>query len=354
MENPAYPGDTLAIGAYQKVTNIGGMEIIIKDPAEPRGPIAAPPAFDRRAIPAEATETVWHLPDGHALRRIDWAPPAGAARGSMLFLPGRGDAYEKYLESLHHWHLKGWRVTSIDWRGQGGSGRLGIDPLTGHVEDFAVWVDDLAAFWADWKRDRPGPHVLVAHSMGGHLAMRALAEKRVDPAALVLSAPMLGIAGLKLPRWLLHTVARVMSRIGDRRRPAWKWSERPGEVAEHRVTLLTHDADRYADELWWRAQRPQLAMGAASWGWVERAYASIASLDRAGVLEAIDTPVFIIATTADRLVDFGAITRAVKRLPRGQLLPFGKEASHEILREVDPVRDRALAGIDAFLDEALA
>ena len=32
---------------------------------------------------------------------------------------------------------------------------------------------------------------------------------------------------------------------------------------------------------------------------------------------------------------------------------FGEEASHEILRETDPVRDRALQAIDAFLDRVL-
>jgi lysophospholipase len=195
--------------------------------------------------------------------------------------------------------------------------------------------------------------VLVAHSMGGHIALRALAEKRVDPDALVLSAPMLGIAGLKLPLPLLHTVARLMTRIGDKRRPAWKWSERPGEVPEQRVNLLTHDVERYADELWWRGERPSLQMGAASWGWVERAYESIRRLAEPGALEAIETPVLMLATTADRLVDFPAIARAARRLPKGELLSFGPEASHEILREVDPVRDRALAAIDSFLDTAV-
>lgn len=313
------------------------------------------PAFDRRAIPHEAVESLWRLPDGHELRRIDWALAEGTApRGSLLFLGGRGDAYEKYLETLDHWHRRGWRITAADWRGQAGSGRLGFDPVTGHVEDFAVWVEDLAAFWSAWRRDTPGPHVLVAHSMGGHLALRALAERRIDPAAVVLSAPMLGIAGLKLPLPLLHAVARLMTRIGDKRRPAWKWSERPGEVPERRVSLLTHDAERYADELWWRGERPSLQMGAASWGWVERAYESIGRLGRPGVIEAIEAPVLLFGTTADRLVDFAAIVRAARRLPKGELLQFGPEASHEILREVDPVRDRALAAIDDFLGRVLA
>jgi lysophospholipase len=141
-----------------------------------------------------------------------------------------------------------------------------------------------------------------------------------------------------------------MARLGDPRRPAWKWSEKPGQVPLGRIQLLTHDQTRYADELWWRENRPELVMGPGSWGWVERAFASIRRLERPGVLEGITTPIFITATTADRLVDFSAIQRAARRLPHAELQTFGPEARHEILREVDAVRDKALAAIDDFLD----
>ena len=103
--------------------------------------IAAPSSaslpFDRRAIPREAVESRWSAPGGQALRRIDWLLPQGACRGSILFMPGRGEAYEKYLETLDYWHRRGWRVTAADWRGQAGSGRNGNDAVTGHVDDFA-------------------------------------------------------------------------------------------------------------------------------------------------------------------------------------------------------------------------
>lgn len=309
--------------------------------------------FDRRAIPPQARETRWTAPDGEALRRIDWPPaPRSQLRGSLLFLPGRGDAYEKYLETLDHWHRRGWRVTAVDWRGQAGSGRLGLDPHTGHVGDFADWVADLAAFWTAWKAEGPGPHVVVAHSMGGHVALRALAEERIDPEALVLSAPMLGISRAGLPLGLLHAVARVLTGFGDPRRAAWKWSEKPGEMPADRIRLLTHDPARYADELWWREARPEIVMGPASWGWLERAMASLRQLQRPGVLERVETPVFLFGTSADALVDYGAIERAAARLPKGEMLRFGVEARHEILREADPVRDRALAAVDDFLDRA--
>jgi len=311
-------------------------------------------AFDRRAIPSDACESRWLAPDGHALRRIDWPEPGKEARGSLLFLPGRGDAYEKYLETLDHWFRQGWQVTALDWRGQAGSGRLGNDAVTGHVDDFAYWVADLSAFWREWSAEQPGPHVLAGHSMGGHLALRAVAETAVRPDALVLSAPMLGFLPGWLPDAVKHLAARLMCRLGDPRRPAWRWSEKPGQLPEGRAALLTHDADRYSDELWWRLQRPELVMGPGSWGWVRAGLASIAALDRHGALEAVDLPVLLLSVSGDALVSAPAIGRAARRLPRSEHVIFGPEAHHEVLRETDPVRERALAAIDDFLDRVLA
>jgi lysophospholipase len=307
-------------------------------------------AINRRAIPAGAIESSWSTADGHAVRRIDWPAPTGHARGSILFLPGRGDFYEKYLDTLDHWHARGWRVTAADWRGQGASGRLGKDEYTGHIDDFATWVDDLTGLWRQWKAQTPGPHVLAGHSMGGHLALRAVAEHRVDPDALLLAAPMLGFVASVLPEAVMHALTKGMKALGDPRRPAWKWSEKPGQPPADREQLLTHDPERYADELWWRAERPELVIGPGSWGWVERAYASMRGLFAPGLLEEVRIPVLVLASEADKLVGFAAIARAALRLSDCQLIRFGEEARHEILREEDRVRGRALAACDAFLE----
>lgn len=304
--------------------------------------------FARRAIPAGAVESRWLTGDGHAVRRIDWPAP-DRCRGSILFLPGRGDFYEKYLETLAHWHAQGWQVTAADWRGQAGSGRLGRDAVTGHVDDFATWVEDLGTLWRQWTATAPGPHVLAGHSMGGHLVLRAVAEQVVDPAGLILSAPMLGFTAGPLPDVVMHQAAKVMKALGDPRRPAWQWSEKPGQPPEDRIHLLTHDADRYHDELFWREARPELVMGPGSWGWIERAYASMRLLARPGLLERMALPVLVLATDNDQLVGYPAIARAVARLPDCELVRFGIEAHHEILREADQVRNRALAACDAFL-----
>lgn len=305
--------------------------------------------IDRRAIPHGAVESRWTAPGGQPIRRIDWLLPQGSCRGSLLFMTGRGDAYEKYLETLDYWSRLGWRVTASDWRGQAGSGRLGKDAVTGHIDDFATWVNDLAALWQQWRLTTPAPHVLVGHSMGGHLVLRALAEAQVDPDAAVLVAPMVDFIRHGVPAVLMHNAAKVMAAIGDARRPAWKWGEKPGVFPINRINLLTNDTQRYADEVWWRDQRPEIAMGPGSWGWAAAAYASTRLLARRGMLEQIKSPVLLLSVDHDRLVSPAAIERAALRIPRGELVRFGGEARHELLREADPVRDRALAAINDFL-----
>ncbi|TIX51326.1 alpha/beta fold hydrolase [Alteraurantiacibacter aquimixticola] len=312
-------------------------------------------AFDRRAIPANAVEDTWLAGDGHAIRHIEWPAPEGGEaglRGSILFMPGRGDAYEKYLETFEHWRRQGWQVTAADWRGQAGSGRLGSDSVTGHIDDFAMWIADIAAFWKQWAEGRQGPLVLAGHSMGGHLVLRAAADGVLSPApnALVLSAPMLGVHPEWLPLSVQQLVAGAMNTIGEPQRPAWKWSEKPGEFPASRVKLLTHDAARYSDEEYWREARPELAMGPGSWGWVAAATRSMRRLREPGVLERLAMPVFITSTSADKLVSHNASRAAARRIGDVTFLEFGEESAHEILREADPVRDRALGAIDNFLD----
>lgn len=310
----------------------------------------------RRVIPSYAHEGFWTAPDGWRIRRIDW--PAlnddgeglSEARGSMLFLPGRGDHYEKYLETLDHFARSGWQVTAIDWRGQGGSGRLLGDPHIGHVDDFSTWVSDLGAFWREWKAQGPGPHIVVAHSMGGHLVMRSLCEKAIDPDAVALSAPMLGIQTMGLPYAVHHAVAKLLRALGNPERAAWKEGEKPGSPLNARAKILTHDSQRYADELYWWHKRPEVRLGPPSWHWVERAIASTRQLNAPGIMEGVTVPILLLATTADHLVDTKRVIRDAKRLPNSELVLFGNEAAHELLREADPVRDKCIAAIENFLD----
>jgi lysophospholipase len=166
--------------------------------------------------------------------------------------------------------------------------------------------------------------------------------------AAVLVAPMIGINTAPLPAWAVRGIARAACAIGlgDRR----VRRRRAAPATRGGPWPLTRCPDRAGDSGWWKAQHPELGLGAPSWSWVAAAYASIAALGRPGVLESIDTPLLLIAAERDRLVSERAIRAAATRLPDVRLRMFAN-SGHELLREADPVRRLAMAAIDRFLDE---
>jgi lysophospholipase len=182
--------------------------------------------MDRRAIPAGARIDHWTAPDGWKHRLFDWPAEGQAARGSILFQGGRGDIFEKYLETFAHWHAAGWNVTSFDWRGQGGSGRLTAAKNCGHIEDYGDYIRDLTDFWAGWKSANPGPHVAMGHSMGGHLVLRALVEGAIRPTPPCSWRRCSGSSRASSGR-SPNAPRAWLGGLGDTARPAWKGNEKP-------------------------------------------------------------------------------------------------------------------------------
>jgi lysophospholipase len=295
--------------------------------------------------PQGALFAAWSAPDGWALRRMDWPQPQGGkARGSLIFAGGRGDFIEKYLEAFAYWHASGWNVTAFDWRGQGGSLGAGFG-----FESFDLLVEDLAALLADWHGKTAGPHVAVAHSMGGHLLLRTLIERRPALDAAVLVAPMIGVNSAPTPAWLAPSIANAMCRLGLGPAPMWKTPQAMRRPGGQRQRNLTGSRERYEDEAWWWEREPGWTLGAPSWAWLRAAFRSAAAAFTPARLADVRVPILLLAAKHDRLVSTKEIARAARQLPQAELeiLP---DAAHEILREADPVRLAALARIDVFLN----
>ncbi len=301
----------------------------------------------RRSYPDGSTIAQWTAPDGWQLRRFDWPSAAERPRGSILFQGGRGDIFEKYLETFHHWHDQGWSITSFDWRGQGGSGRVSDDAHVGDIDGFGTYLADFEAFWKEWAPSAAQPHVVMGHSMGGHLVCRALVKELAAPAAAVLVAPMMGIHA-PINASFGEFVAKIAMGLGNPKRRAWKDNERPG-TSDSRFALLTHDPDRYEDEPYWWEQKPEIKLGPPSWRWVVRAFESTRRLRASKRARQMPVPVLMLVADADKLVRAADAMTVAGLLPDCRVVRFGQECAHEILREVDDVRNRALGEIDIFL-----
>ena len=299
-----------------------------------------------REHPKGAVFSDWAAPDGMKLRRMDW--PAAARRkrrGSLLFVNGRGDFIEKYLETCAHFQALGWDVTTFDWRGQGGSRGPGEEKTW---KGFDILVDDLEALIADWRASRPGPYVVLGHSMGGHLLLRTIIDRKPALDAVVLTAPMLQVNSAPIPIRIAPDIADTMYWLGFGRTPMWKTPPSMLAPGGRRNRNLTGSRERYEDELYWWGVEPGFNLGPPSFGWMRAAFRSRAATFTPAKLGAVDLPMLIIGAEKDRLVSAAAIREAAALLPNAQL-EMMPDARHEILRDDDAVRDRALAKIDAFL-----
>jgi lysophospholipase len=284
-------------------------------------------------------------------------PPGGAAgpRGTVVLLPGRAEFVEKHAETVGDLAARGYAVAVVEWRGQGLSDRpLPRAPERGHVGDFAEYLEDLAAALARaGELGLPRPYVMLAHSMGGQVGLRHLHDRPGDFAAAVMTAPMFGIRLAPLPVALARLAAAAAVRLGAAARYA------PGQGAWDRNrcafegNLLTGCPDRF--ETWRRLldERPELALGGVTYGWLAASLRSIALTRRPGYLEAIRTPVLVCQSGLERIVCNRSQEELVRRLPQGRLLTF-PEARHEILMERPAFRERFLAAFDAFVAESVA
>lgn len=287
--------------------------------------------------------------DGATLRMAFWkGPRSGATRGTVLLLHGRREFIEKYYETIHDLLDRGFTVATFDWRGQGLSARPLADRHRGHASDFATYLEDLELFAAAARERLPGPFAMLAHSFGGHAAVRYLHDHQDQVARAVLVAPMLGIHFGLLPRQVADAIARLALRLGrgEHYAPAQGGYSPVKRRAE--ALLLSSDADRLEDEIEACRVNPDLALGGVTYGWLAAALQSIRVIHGPGFAEAITCPLLTVVAGRDRVVDNRLIRAFASRLPRGELVEIG-DARHEILKERDELRAAFWAAFDRFM-----
>ncbi|QSA98453.1 alpha/beta fold hydrolase [Methylococcus sp. EFPC2] len=272
--------------------------------------------------------------------------PQQEPSGSVLLLQGRAETVEKYEEIIAGLTARGLSVYSFDWRGQGLSDRLLPDRLKGHVASFEDYLSDLRRFVHElWQPQ--GPHYLIAHSMGGHLALRYCAEWGFRPDGALLCAPMIDLQTRRWPRHVAPLIVGGMLGLGlaDSYIPG----ARPylPTAREFQGNPLTSDRVRFERFPDLARRRPELLVGGPTFGWVKAAFDSIEVLERPGYVEGIDCPVHILVGDGDLIVDLEAARRISRRLPRGRFTIL-ENARHEIMLEGDTVLDRFWSALDAL------
>ena len=315
--------------------------------------LQTPPIVDvPRAPMPQGAQALWlRAADGTRLRAIVWTALFSSVfnvRGTVFLFGGRTEYAEKYYEVIGELIARGYCVATVDWRGQGLSERAHDDPRKGHVDDYMEFDSDLRAFMSEIAPSMPRPWIGLAHSMGGNILTRAMHDRSDMFAAVVLTAPMLG---LRLGNGYVATAlkaAAIGSSVGLAHRYVPGASRRANDEVPFEQNILTHDRARYEIHQSQIRAEPALGLGGSTYGWLAASFRSIRKIADAKYMSSIRTPLLIFQAGEDRLIDRDALAFAAKHIVGAELIRIDG-SHHEIMIETDEIRAQFWAGFDDFI-----
>ncbi len=298
-----------------------------------------PAPFDHVVAEGPAGVEAWWVTasDGTRLRMAVW--PRGA-KGTVMMLPGRTEYVEKYGRVAQTLAQAGYGMVSFDWRGQGLSDRPGHNRGMGHVETFDEYRRDVAVFRAALELlDLPGPHYMIAHSMGGCIGLRALYDGW-PVAAAAFTGPMWGLQMSPLLQKISPAILTVAPPLGLGKRFApttGPWAQMAFEN-----NTLTTDRDQFDYMTRQTDAHPEMTLGGPSFTWVKQTILETAALMQ---LPPLDLPMVAIVGSNERIVAVSAVKSRTATWPRGTYVNI-EGGEHEVLLESP---DRRGQTFDAIL-----
>jgi lysophospholipase len=290
--------------------------------------------------------------DNVAIRYGIWAGE-GKPAGSVVLLNGRSEFLEKYEESAQQLMERGFVVFSFDWRGQGLSERFTANRHKGHVDHFDAYVTDLHEMMTRVVAPQARqPTIILAHSMGGHVALRWMHDHGRLWDRAVLSSPMIDIDTRPFPGRLVRFLARMMVKKGR----ACSYAPGNGDYDPDKQTFqgnkLTSDPRRFNDHIRAVKENPDLAVGGVTYGWLLAAFESIDIVRSPQFAAGITKPVLIAGAQRDRIVSVGAQKQICAMMPHCTFHLI-RGARHEILKESGSIQSEFWKAFDAFAGKTM-
>jgi lysophospholipase len=289
-------------------------------------------------------------PDGSPVRIRYGEFIAKSEKAAIVIVPGRGEPFIKYRELIYDLGSRGYSIYILDHRGQGYSDRLISDPEVGYVDNFNNYPRDLNTFIQTVvKKTQHQKIYMLAHSMGGAIAAKYLFKFPGNIDAAVLSAPMFemnlgthsiygafSLIGLMAARGKLATYAPG---IGP-----YNWFQM------YEGNQFTSSRKRFSKSLDFGLKPDEMkkvVLGGASYQWVNESL--LAQINIELMTPTITTPILIFQAGLDYLVQPSGENLFRKHCQHCELIRFPK-ARHEILQEVDSIRDEAIDYIISFFN----
>lgn len=284
----------------------------------------------------------------HSLRFGYYVP--AKARCIVIILPGLSEFAEKYFETLRDLLAANCGVFVLDWMGQGGSGRYLSNPHKRHSSGFDDDVADLDVFIKEHvQKIAPGlPLIMLAHSMGAHIGLRYMCKYPDVFSCAALSAPMNGIAAInRIPAFARLPIGQALRFLFGNRYTGPRGDWREDMRIARGEDPFSSDPARRAIHNYWCLKNPALQVGRVTFGWVYEALRSCHGLIAELQAAPLQTPLLIGLAGRETIVDNEATRRLLPCLKNAHILDL-PESRHEILMEIDAVRNAFLQAFRAF------
>ena len=293
----------------------------------------------------------WFTPEGLSQQiklRYALFEPKGPARATIVFQGGRTEFIEKHEENIAELLERGFKVWSMDWRGQGLSSRPLADPHKGHIDTFSTYLEDFHHFLQDIVLPQTGrPDLIMGHSMGGHIITRYLHRYPASTQRAVLVAPMTKINSGGAPEALMYGIAQNACRLGLSRQYAVSQHGHDESNENFESNRLTTDLQRFRASLAPIHINPDLALGGITYGWLTAAVRSMRLARKKAYLRKVLTPILLVSAVDDRVVDPSDHVAIARKLHNCRLHRI-YSAEHEVLHENDFVRQSFWRAFDSF------
>lgn len=272
------------------------------------------------------------------------------AKAVLLLLHGRSEFIEKYKEIAGQLQEKGFQVISPDWRGQGLSSRELENRHKGYINRFSDYLDDLESFFLSVVAPQGLPVYILAHSMGGNIALHFMSRHPSKIKKAVLISPMIDIV---FPA-ILYPMVKLLTKILSKTSFAQKYAIGSRDYSIKKVKFkgnnLCHDPEKYwilHNEI---KNNPDLALGGVTWGWLNAALDAVEILKQDDIIDRITSPVLIISAQKDSIVSSKAQEKMSKKLSNGSFFSI-KGAFHELLFEEIGITRQVWDVFDRFIFE---
>lgn len=267
----------------------------------------------------------------------------------VILCTGYNESYLKYSELIMDLCEMGLSVYCYDHRGQGFSGRFPEQNKKGYVDNFENYVDDLCFFFENVSGNQENnlPIFIIAHSMGGAITSLAISEKKINPTAVILCAPMFEImlTPYRFLEYPIFTLSSVFCNLNYDKKYVFGQKDcipfLPFEDND-----VTHSKARFT--IWRKhiAEIEDLQLGGPTFNWLKEAISG--SRKARNMSHKNNINILLLQAELDTVVRNTAQDLFHKNSSCCEKILIS-QAKHEILMEIDFIRNKAITHIKDFI-----